>query len=236
MPRGVKKENLPWKVCVVCNRPYNWRKKWERCWDEVTTCSKACNATRRQLKGSVSAHSDDDESAAHGEETGAVGDADDVKQQRKAAAKAAKAVTRAKRECSAPAETGQKLCDICGKGSDLLVRCQTDATQAWRMVCGKCWTGVSGGQVDGDSSHPHYRYGGLWKNRKAAVAAVPRSVLEDAADHPSSKHVAEAARPASAQALPSKTADAAACASRACACDDARSLQFLPADLASLRL
>jgi hypothetical protein len=24
---------------------------------------------------------------------------------------------------------------------------------------------VSGGVADGDSQHPHYRYGGLWKNR-----------------------------------------------------------------------
>ena len=37
----------PHQVCVVCNRPFTWRKKWERCWDEVTTCSKSCNAKRR---------------------------------------------------------------------------------------------------------------------------------------------------------------------------------------------
>ena len=43
LPRGVKKENLPTKICVSCQRPFNWRKKWERCWDEVTTCSKSCN-------------------------------------------------------------------------------------------------------------------------------------------------------------------------------------------------
>jgi hypothetical protein len=30
MTRGVKKENLPSKMCVVCNRPFTWRKKWER--------------------------------------------------------------------------------------------------------------------------------------------------------------------------------------------------------------
>lgn len=52
MPRGVKKENLPQKVCVTCGRPFTWRKKWERCWDEVTTCSKSCNAKRRKAKGS----------------------------------------------------------------------------------------------------------------------------------------------------------------------------------------
>lgn len=50
MPRGVKKENLPTKVCVICNRPFNWRKKWERVWDEVTTCSKSCNKKRKQNK------------------------------------------------------------------------------------------------------------------------------------------------------------------------------------------
>lgn len=48
MPRGVKKENLPSKICVICNRPYSWRKKWEKCWEDVTTCSKSCNRKRRQ--------------------------------------------------------------------------------------------------------------------------------------------------------------------------------------------
>ena len=41
------KSNLPEKICVVCGRPFAWRKKWERCWDEVTCCSKSCNALRR---------------------------------------------------------------------------------------------------------------------------------------------------------------------------------------------
>ena len=31
-------------------------------------------------------------------------------------------------------------------------------------VCGRCWRDVSGGVVDGDEAHPHYRYGGLWRN------------------------------------------------------------------------
>ncbi|KAJ1418017.1 hypothetical protein B484DRAFT_310044, partial [Ochromonadaceae sp. CCMP2298] len=48
MTRGVLKENLPQKMCVSCDRPFTWRKKWERCWDEVTTCSKSCNAARRE--------------------------------------------------------------------------------------------------------------------------------------------------------------------------------------------
>jgi hypothetical protein len=37
-----RKENLPQKVCAVCQRPFAWRKKWSRCWDEVKYCSKAC--------------------------------------------------------------------------------------------------------------------------------------------------------------------------------------------------
>ena len=44
---SVKKENLPEKICVVCRRPFSSRKKWERCWDEVQCCSKACNSKRR---------------------------------------------------------------------------------------------------------------------------------------------------------------------------------------------
>ncbi|KAA8492668.1 putative isomerase [Porphyridium purpureum] len=47
MPRGVKKADLPSKICVVCARPFTWRKKWERCWDEVLTCSKRCQGERR---------------------------------------------------------------------------------------------------------------------------------------------------------------------------------------------
>eukprot|EP00963_Diacronema_lutheri_P007604 scaffold659_cov318-Pavlova_lutheri.AAC.5 len=42
------KQNLPQKICVTCGRPFTWRKKWERCWDEVSTCSKRCNAERRK--------------------------------------------------------------------------------------------------------------------------------------------------------------------------------------------
>jgi hypothetical protein len=43
----VSKSNLPEKICVVCDRPFAWRKKWERSWDEVTCCSKSCNAKRK---------------------------------------------------------------------------------------------------------------------------------------------------------------------------------------------
>ena len=40
--KGVKKQNLPNKVCVVCQKPFTWRKKWETVWDEVKYCSDKC--------------------------------------------------------------------------------------------------------------------------------------------------------------------------------------------------
>ncbi|MUU78348.1 DUF2256 domain-containing protein [Winogradskyella endarachnes] len=40
--KGVKKENLPSKQCPVCNRPFTWRKKWERDWEYVKYCSNKC--------------------------------------------------------------------------------------------------------------------------------------------------------------------------------------------------
>jgi hypothetical protein len=36
------KSNLPSKICLSCGRPFDWRKKWERCWDEVRYCSERC--------------------------------------------------------------------------------------------------------------------------------------------------------------------------------------------------
>ncbi|XZE53342.1 DUF2256 domain-containing protein [Planctomycetaceae bacterium SH139] len=39
------KSDLPSKICPVCRRPFAWRKKWARCWNEVKYCSQRC---RRQ--------------------------------------------------------------------------------------------------------------------------------------------------------------------------------------------
>jgi hypothetical protein len=36
------KSPLPEKTCPVCQRPFQWRKRWQRCWDEVIYCSDAC--------------------------------------------------------------------------------------------------------------------------------------------------------------------------------------------------
>ncbi len=38
------------KVCVVCLRPFNWRKKWKKNWNEVKYCSKRCSSNRNIKK------------------------------------------------------------------------------------------------------------------------------------------------------------------------------------------
>lgn len=213
MPRGVKKEHLPSKICVMCQRSFNWRKKWESCWDEVTTCSKSCNRQRRaeqqttrrlittlastpndkagsednyfsmnEIQSAFEQHMIDDESVGSSSsvesiDTPSVSNEDETKEQndaeidprvaRKAAKKIAKLERRAKRE--GRVDHGQKSCDLCEKSVNLLIRCTIDASGEWKMVCGKCWHSVSGGVVDGDAKHPHYRYGGLWKNRSRSA-------------------------------------------------------------------
>jgi len=42
--KGVKKSNLPTKICPVCNRPFAWRKKWEKNWENVKYWSKKCSS------------------------------------------------------------------------------------------------------------------------------------------------------------------------------------------------
>ncbi|WP_082461593.1 DUF2256 domain-containing protein [Pedobacter sp. PACM 27299] len=36
--KNVKKQNLPAKICKVCNRCFTWHKKWEKNWDDVQHC------------------------------------------------------------------------------------------------------------------------------------------------------------------------------------------------------
>ncbi|NDU96218.1 DUF2256 domain-containing protein [Spirosoma terrae] len=40
--KSYKKSTLPEKMCPVCQRPFSWRKKWEKVWDEVIYCSERC--------------------------------------------------------------------------------------------------------------------------------------------------------------------------------------------------
>jgi hypothetical protein len=45
-----KKTNLPSKICKICNKPFSWRKKWEKVWEEVLYCSERCRRNKTALK------------------------------------------------------------------------------------------------------------------------------------------------------------------------------------------
>ncbi len=47
-----RKADLPTKTCATCGRPFAWRKKWARVWDEVRYCSDRCRGER--MKSSAS--------------------------------------------------------------------------------------------------------------------------------------------------------------------------------------
>ena len=46
----MKKQNLPSKICLVCKKPFVWRKKWELVWKEVIYCSKKCRGIKTNRK------------------------------------------------------------------------------------------------------------------------------------------------------------------------------------------
>lgn len=48
MPAMRKKSDLPSKICPICERPFTWRKKWEKVWDEVRYCSVRCKSNAKK--------------------------------------------------------------------------------------------------------------------------------------------------------------------------------------------
>lgn len=46
MPKMVKKADLPSKICAVCEKPFAWRKKWAKDWENVRFCSDRCRRAR----------------------------------------------------------------------------------------------------------------------------------------------------------------------------------------------
>ena len=42
MARISRKANLPTRICEVCRRPFSWRRKWARDWENVKYCSRRC--------------------------------------------------------------------------------------------------------------------------------------------------------------------------------------------------
>ena len=48
--KQIRKEDLPVKTCPVCQRPFNWRKKWARDWERVVYCSERCRRSGKTGK------------------------------------------------------------------------------------------------------------------------------------------------------------------------------------------
>ena len=46
MGRMRRKGDLPRKICATCARPFAWRRKWARDWDQVRYCSERCKRNR----------------------------------------------------------------------------------------------------------------------------------------------------------------------------------------------
>jgi hypothetical protein len=55
-----KKSDLPVKTCRTCARPFTWRRKWARDWDNVLYCSDRCRGAR---KGASRSQADDEQLA-----------------------------------------------------------------------------------------------------------------------------------------------------------------------------
>ncbi|MDX2175958.1 MAG: DUF2256 domain-containing protein [Candidatus Sumerlaeia bacterium] len=51
----MKKQDLPAKVCAVCGRPFAWRRKWKKDWNQVKYCSDRCRAASKRGRAGDSA-------------------------------------------------------------------------------------------------------------------------------------------------------------------------------------
>ncbi|MDP5291038.1 DUF2256 domain-containing protein [Oceanimonas sp. CHS3-5] len=49
----MRKPHLPQKMCIVCGRPFSWRKKWARDWEQVKYCSERCRRHRSDSSASA---------------------------------------------------------------------------------------------------------------------------------------------------------------------------------------
>jgi hypothetical protein len=46
--KTIAKDNLPSKICLSCNKAFDWRKKWARDWDGVIYCSDKCRGISKK--------------------------------------------------------------------------------------------------------------------------------------------------------------------------------------------
>ena len=50
--------NRPTTLCVICGRPFQWRKKWKTVWDEVKYCSERCRGQRSHRSAAKVKHAE----------------------------------------------------------------------------------------------------------------------------------------------------------------------------------
>ncbi|MCH9842893.1 DUF2256 domain-containing protein [Porticoccus sp.] len=46
----MKKINLPEKFCLICEKPFSWRKKWKKDWVSVKYCSMRCKRNKQKSR------------------------------------------------------------------------------------------------------------------------------------------------------------------------------------------
>ena len=51
--KRVLKQHLPQKICPSCNRPFHWRKKWGKDWENVKYCSQRCKRAAHSSSGQL---------------------------------------------------------------------------------------------------------------------------------------------------------------------------------------
>ncbi|MDG1704407.1 MAG: DUF2256 domain-containing protein [Pseudomonadales bacterium] len=47
---------LPQKICATCAKPFAWRKKWSRDWDQVLYCSERCRRNKNSSEATGGLH------------------------------------------------------------------------------------------------------------------------------------------------------------------------------------
>ncbi|WP_248884783.1 DUF2256 domain-containing protein [Acidithiobacillus acidisediminis] len=45
----MKKSELPSKICPTCGRPFSWRKRWRKDWEQVKYCSDSCRLHKQKV-------------------------------------------------------------------------------------------------------------------------------------------------------------------------------------------
>ncbi|MEC8460301.1 MAG: DUF2256 domain-containing protein [Bacteroidota bacterium] len=48
------KSYLDQKICIICEKPFTWRKKWSKNWENVKYCSSKCKSQKKLKENTTS--------------------------------------------------------------------------------------------------------------------------------------------------------------------------------------